>query len=94
MSAGLATVRDHESVGHELDGYRPHQTSAFLCPVSRINVHMPAPNTYRAMIGISVTDHVGTTVTAGKILFFPYEPHRLLFTQAQHQLPVGIGEYG
>jgi hypothetical protein len=57
------------------DSSRLHETTAPLCPISRININVLAPKTHWAMIGESCAFYNMTTVFAGKVFYYFFENH-------------------
>lgn len=56
-------------VAFYLDPHRLHGSTAVCSPVAWVYVDMFAPQTLRAVVGVPVTHHLGTTVLAGKVFF-------------------------
>jgi hypothetical protein len=51
-----------------IDGF--HHTAAGFCPVAGVDVHVPAPQAYRAVVGVPAAFNLMAAVAADKI-FYP-----------------------
>ena len=61
-----------------LESYGLHHASATCCPVSGIDINMFAPQTIRAMIGITVANYLLTAMFAREILYRSFKAHGVL----------------
>jgi len=67
----LAPVHHHEAAPLFLHGHRPHHTAAGLPPISRVPVHVPAPETMGAVVGETRARHLLPAPAAGEVLDAP-----------------------
>jgi hypothetical protein len=68
VPAILTAVGDDKFIAHKLYRYGFHHTTAGSRAISRVEVDVLAPEALGAVVRISATLHLVTTVCAGKIL--------------------------
>jgi hypothetical protein len=79
-------------------GYRLHHPTTLRRPIPRIDIYMPAPQTFRAMVCITIAFHFSSAMATDKILNVAFESfsHALYATASfnalatlRSNLPIG-----
>jgi len=70
-TAASAPVQYRQSTASAAQSNRLHHPAAGRPSVAGIHVNMPAPQTPRAVVGVTITRHKIAAVSAGKVLYFP-----------------------
>lgn len=70
-ATGFATVNNLQALPPFLNGNRFHCTPAGCSAIAGMNINMPAPQTYRAVVGVPVAVNLLTAVQANKGLNGP-----------------------
>lgn len=76
VATGLTFVGNAVIVGPTFEAHWFHLSQASALPVSRGRIHMLAPETLRAVVGVAVAHHHLPAVLALKILLSSYKCHR------------------
>ncbi len=65
-----------------------HHPATFLSPVARINIDVPAPETFRTMIGVAVAFDFCSTIFANEIFYCPLKFfHRFIVVRGEGPEP-------